>query len=110
MVTFAFSCCRSFQAVRSEKQLLQVTPPCGRSIRWCTDYDENGNDSNGTVTFCHSHFTLCSWDIITSLPCGKCCWDNGCHSDGDSHGRKGQVGKVKVHDGASKATILYSTG
>ena len=54
--------------------------------------------SNDIVTFHCSHFTLHTVVVTVSLPCLKHHCDNGCHSDGDGHGRKRAVGEVKANE------------
>ena len=73
------------------------------TLRRCSHYGEN--DSDGTVTFCCSHYTFRNVAVTVSLPYRRCRRDNGCHGDGDGHGRKREVGEV----GADAAATWIAT-
>ena len=68
-------------------------------LRRCSHYGENDGDGDGTVTFRCSHYTFRNVAVTVSLPCRR--RDNGCHGDGDGHGRKREVGEVGADDGVT---------
>ena len=72
-----------------------------KCLRWCSHYGENDSDGDGMVMFRCSYYTFCNVAVTVSLPCRRRRRDNGCHGDGDGHGRKREVGEVGPDDGAT---------